>query len=481
MRLNIFTRLRRAGFAFPLAALTALAMFSISEISYREAVTSLDELSLRLAGQLHIQTLWRSLTDAETGQRGYLLTGRTEYLQPYNAALQQVDASLQALDRHYAADPLARPVLAEVKRLSEQKLSELATGISLHNEGKESAWRELLMTNIGQEKMDGIRSASKRLLDIESGKLDAGRRGVYQTLMLNRIGVMAMTALSLLALFMYLRQTHALEAQRAEQQRALQAERDFLETEVDRRTEQLTELARHLQTAREDERNRLARDLHDELGALLTAAKLDVARLKSRLGLLTPEATDRLTHLNETLNSGIALKRRIIEDLRPSSLSNLGLVAALEILTREFSERSGVEVRCQFVPVRLKPSAELMVYRLVQEALTNIAKYASATRVDVTLGMRGGRVEVSVHDNGVGFDPRTRSAGHGLLGMRYRVESEGGRMVLVSAPGKGTKLDARLPEHVTSAAAPGPAAAAPASAATVSAAAAPAATPSSAA
>ena len=88
--------------------------------------------------------------------------------------------------------------------------------------------------------------------------------------------------------------------------------------------------AQHLQTIREDERSRLARELHDELGALLTAAKLDVARLKSRLGgTASADAAERLAHLNEALNGGIALKRRIIEDLRPSSLSNLGLVAAL--------------------------------------------------------------------------------------------------------------------------------------------------------
>ena len=447
MPLKPMARLRRSGLAFPLAALAALIMFVISELSYREAASSLDEVGEMENSRLHIQTLWRSLIDAETGQRGYLLTGRKEYLQPYNLAQQQVEGTLRRLAEHHGDDATATPLIGEMKSLSAQKLSELSTGIELYDQGREEAWRELLLTNIGQEKMDAIRAASKRLLDFESVKIAAGREGVYQTLMLNRIGVLAMTALSLLALFMYLRQTRALEAQRVAQQSALQAERDFLETEVDRRTEQLTELARHLQTAREDERNRLARDLHDELGALLTAAKLDVARLKSRLGLLTPEATDRLTHLNETLNSGIALKRRIIEDLRPSSLSNLGLVAALEILTREFSERSGIEVRCSLEVVKLLASAELMVYRLVQEALTNVAKYAGATRVDVTLATRDQRVEISVHDNGVGFDPATRSAGHGLLGMRYRVESEGGRMLLTAGAGKGTRLDASLPQH----------------------------------
>ena len=114
-----------------------------------------------------------------------------------------------------------------------------------------------------------------------------------------------------------------------------------LEQEVAARTAQLTELAQHLQTVREDERSRLARELHDELGALLTAAKLDVARLKSRLGAsAAPRLAERLAHLNDALNGGIALKRSIIEDLRPSSLSNLGLVAALEILAARVRRRA---------------------------------------------------------------------------------------------------------------------------------------------
>jgi signal transduction histidine kinase len=246
---------------------------------------------------------------------------------------------------------------------------------------------------------------------------------------------------------MYLRQTTALVRQREEQRRLVQMERDQFEREVLLRTAQLTELARHLQTVREDERHHLARELHDELGALLTAAKLDVARLKSRLGVVSAEVAERLQHLNDGLNSGIALKRRIIEDLRPSSLSNLGLVAALEILVREWGQRSEIEVDAEFEPVRLRPTAELTVYRLVQEALTNVTKYARATEVQVRLMTIDGRVRVSVRDNGVGFDvDAPRSSAHGLLGMRYRLETEGGRLVMQSAPGQGTLIQADLPE-----------------------------------
>jgi len=447
MSVKLLSRVRGSPFAFPLAALAALAMFLISESSYQQASSTLDSLGLQGEARTTIQQLWRSLTDAETGQRGYLLTGRKEYLKPYNEGIAQANEALGRLLEYYRADPYTADLMKRVQLASRNKLSELSETLKLHDDGKEGAWQELMLSNIGQEQMDTVRSLSAELLKFETARVSIGRASVTQTLLLNRIGVTAMTALSLLALFMYLRQTSALVRQRDEQRRVVQAERDQLEIEVARRTDQLTDLARHLQTVREDERMRLARELHDELGALLTAAKLDVARLKSRLGTLTPEVAERIQHLNEALNNGIALKRRIIEDLRPSSLSNLGLVAALEILVAEWSERTEITVERDLSPVQLRPSGELTVYRMVQEALTNITKYAKASRVQVRLASESGTARVSVRDNGVGFDTRApRSSAHGLLGMRYRLESENGRMVLSSTPGQGTLIEAELPE-----------------------------------
>ena len=445
--LKLLPLLRGSKFTFPLAALAALGMFVISESSYQQAAARFEQLSTQGTARTTIQTLWRSLTDAETGQRGYLLTSRKEYLKPYENAQVQVAQSLAWLNEYYSAEPETQALMTQVQNAADNKLAELAETNRLHDEGKEEAWRDLVLSNIGAEQMDAVRSNSEKLLAHETLKVTEGRTSVLQTLMINRIGVTAMAAVSLLALFMYLRQTTALVRLREAQRRIAQAERDQFEREVVRRTAQLTELARHLQTVREDERNHLARELHDELGALLTAAKLDVARLKSRLGALTPEVAERIQHLTEGLNSGIALKRRIIEDLRPSSLSNLGLVAALEILVREWGERSEIGVDSDFQPVQLRPSGELTVYRLVQEALTNINKYAKASKVQVRLAAEDGQVLVTVRDNGIGFDIEApQVSAHGLLGMRYRLETEGGRLLLKSSPGHGTVIEAHLPE-----------------------------------
>jgi signal transduction histidine kinase len=237
------------------------------------------------------------------------------------------------------------------------------------------------------------------------------------------------------------------------QQQRTQHETGRLEALVRERTAQLTELAQHLQTAREDERQRLARDLHDELGALLTSAKLDAARIRSRLAAPVPligEAQERLTHLATTLDQVIAVKRRIAEDLRPSALSHLGLVATLEILAREFTRSSGVLAHCALQPVPLASAAELTAYRLVQEATTNIAKHAHASNVWLTLRLADGQVLLEVRDDGSGFDTTMppRSA-YGLVGMRYRVEAEHGTLAVVAAPGRGTTIRVTLPPRPT--------------------------------
>ena len=251
----------------------------------------------------------------------------------------------------------------------------------------------------------------------------------------------------LLAFYMYLRQTRALLGSEQREKESLQRERDQLDLQVRERTVNLAELATHLQNVREDERGHLARELHDELGALLTAAKLDVARLKSRLGTIQPEVAERIAHLISTLNSGIALKRRIVEDLRPSSLSHLGLVASLEILTREFEERSGLSITTDLEEVVLSGSAQLTIYRLVQESLTNMGKYAEATQAVVSLQNMDSYITIEVHDNGKGFETdQVAASSHGLSGMRHRVEAAGGRLTVISTPGVGTQISAVLPK-----------------------------------
>jgi signal transduction histidine kinase len=254
--------------------------------------------------------------------------------------------------------------------------------------------------------------------------------------------------LGLLALGMAWRRARAQQRLRRQVQQQARNETDRLEALVQQRTAELEKLAQHLQTAREDERHRLARDLHDELGALLTSAKLDVARIRPRLAAADPhgDALQRLQHLGGTLDQVIALTRRIAEDLRPSSLAHLGLVPTLEILARDFARTKGITVHGALQPVPLGPAAELTAYRVVQESLTNVGKHAGASQVWLTLRTQDGQALLAVRDDGRGFDSRAaRSSAHGLVGMRCRVQAERGLLRVDSQPGRGTHIAVTLP------------------------------------
>lgn len=459
--MNVFSIVKSSRYAFPLACVAAVTMIFISEGSYWQSVRTLDAVGTMATARVNIQGLQRSLVEAETGQRGYLLTGRTEYLQPYREALVALDDTFLALEAHYGDASQPRDLLRHLRLLTDTKLAELAVTMRLHDEGRLEASKELLLSDIGKEKMEAIRATGAALLGYESKRVLAARHDLYRTLLISRIGISTLSAVCLLALLMYFRKSAALDLKQREIERVVEAERDRLEIEVVNRTAELTELARHLETAREDERRLLARELHDELGALLTSAKLDAARIKSRLlKSETPadEALTRLAHLVETLNSGIALKRRIIEDLRPSALTSLGLVPTLEILAQEYSESAGLPVHCQLSAVSLSASADLVIYRVVQEALTNIGKHADASEIWITLETiqdpdGSAWVRATVRDDGVGFDSSmsTRST-HGLVGMRFRLEAEGGKLSVHAASGKGCMVEMRLPGQVADAA-----------------------------
>jgi len=435
----------RIALSLTLATLAALVLIGINEAGFRESSRALEDIGEAQRARLALNELLQDVVNAETGQRGYLLTGEVRYREPYDKAVTQVGGNLAALRQIYASRPDER---ARAERLADhvaRKLAEMDVSIRLRERGSEDAWKFVLTTDVGREEMNAIRTEANELIAITNRSLMVGQVQISKSLGLARLGIALVALAGLFAFWLYLRQTHALRLAGERQQEALQHERNALEAEVTERTATLAELATHLQDVRESERGFLARELHDELGSLLTAAKLDVARLKSRLAD-SPDASQRLQHLTELLNSGIALKRRIIEDLRPSSLSNLGLVASLEILGREFADRSGISVEMALEPVTLDESRQLTVYRMVQECLTNIGKYAQATEATIVLKNYDNHVIVEVSDNGKGFDVNNvRPTTHGLAGMRHRVQAADGKLTVASTVGQGTRLSAMLP------------------------------------
>ena len=441
-----WTNIRKIAVSLTIAIIAAVLMVSINEAGYTRSIQALDVLTKTQSNRAKINALMQQMLDAETGLRGYLLTGEERYLTPYNTASEAINGTMDDLRRIFIMDPAALVTFTPLARQVERKMNEMDLSLRLYKQGNNEAWRFVMFTDAGMENMDAIRNYSKTLLDNIDQQARSNLSDIEQTLSLSRIGIATVTALGILGFFMYLRQASALQQSHQREQEIQREERNRLEEVVRDRTATLTELATHLQQVREDERAHLARELHDELGSLLTAAKLDVARLKSKIDTSAPEIAERITHLVATLNSGIALKRRIIEDLRPSSLSNLGLTTALEILTREFGERSGIDVESNLEQVDLPESTQLTVYRVVQESLTNIGKYAKAGHVIVTVHNYPTYVAVQIQDDGQGFELASmRPNSHGLAGMKHRVEAAGGRLTVASEPNKGTTISAVIP------------------------------------
>ena len=371
-----------------------------------------------------------------------MLTGRDAYLEPYTEMDRQFEPLLEQVQLMANVYPEQRDKLKALDEATRRKKSEMLEVLNRFQSGHPSSAMDLTLTEIGRENMVRINEIADQLRQEETEAYN--RVATLRTVLRywSRIGIAGLVLLCVAAVFAVLR----LVGERERYLALLSAERDKLEVEVDRRTSELTDLAQHLQRVREDERGHLARELHDELGGLLTSAKLDIARVKKRVSDSGPEVAERIQHLTQMLDGVIALKRRIIEDLRPSSLANLGLQRTLEIQCSEFAQRSEIDVQAEIADLELEPERALAVYRLVQEALTNIAKYAQASEVRVRLLRDGACARVQVQDNGCGFDPtQVRAGSHGLAGMRFRMRSCGGDLALRTVPGQGTTIEASLP------------------------------------
>ena len=225
-------------------------------------------------------------------------------------------------------------------------------------------------------------------------------------------------------------------------------ERREAEEALERSYRELRELSRVMNEVREAERTRVARELHDELAQWLTALKMDIAWLSARLPAGDRGVLDRTERMKKVVDTTVASVRRIAADLRPVMLDDLGLVPSIEHLLQAVAERANLAVTLD-VPADgfdFRDPLATSVYRMVQEALTNVARHAGATAVSVTLEREGSTLLVRVTDNGVGLRPPTgHRKSYGLLGIRERAQTLGGEARIYSPPEGGTVVEIRIP------------------------------------
>jgi PAS domain S-box-containing protein len=215
--------------------------------------------------------------------------------------------------------------------------------------------------------------------------------------------------------------------------------------------DELRELSARVQEAREEEKTRIARELHDELGQLLTALKMDLAWLRERLPAQERALAERAASMSGLLDRTVSSSRRIASDLRPLMLDDLGLADAAQWLVEDFGKRSGIRLELRAAPTEalgaLSKGAATAVYRAIQESLTNIARHSGAKNAWIVMAQEDGSLQIEIEDDGrgIGEGDMAKASSLGLKGMRERVAYYGGSLEVGPAPRGGTRLRLRVP------------------------------------
>lgn len=429
-------------------AAISMVVLAISELAFTEIESSRSAAAQVSDARTHLVQLRESLMQAESSQRGYLITADDRYLKPFDGAVEHARTALGELQRVAALLPQLRDPLQALQPLVDEKIDEMRLTVHYTQQGNRIDAVQIVVSGKGIGLMEGIIQRSQdqlRALDLLNNQRTEDINRIF---LMQRIGVGLIVFLNLVFLSILgvrtVRHFYDREQHRAELARQAQA----LEQLVAERTEELSSLSTYLQTSTEREKGRLARDLHDELGGILTAAKIDASWLEGFSSNTEPEMQQRMRRLSASLDEAVEVKRRVIENLRPSLLDHLGLAAAVEWYVQETCQKADVHCEVQ-VPETMDPippELSIAVYRIVQESLTNAVKYAQASTIFVDLKQSAGMLELRVADDGVGiadFEPQHMT--HGIAGMRQRARSLGGSFSLRTAAGEGTVVMAVFP------------------------------------
>lgn len=309
----------------------------------------LSQANLSITDSLEIQAVTSQIlalvSDAETAQRGFLLTARREYLEPYIAALPKIDPKLKSLRDLTAEDAMQQERLSRLSKLIGEKFAELEATLAVHKGKGSRAAQELIDTDVGRRTMNEIRQVIGQMQEAERAELIARTAQWNEDVASSRFGLTVITALSLVLIIMVYFLTRRDIVLRERVRRTLERQVHARTAELSERTSELFELSSNLQRVQETEKSKLARDIHDELGSILVSVRMDISWAYGRMKNADPAAAGKLARAIQTLDDGVQIKRRIIEDLRPTLLDNLGLGAAISWHAQHVCDQAGV--RCE--------------------------------------------------------------------------------------------------------------------------------------
>jgi signal transduction histidine kinase len=374
--------------------------------------------------------------ESESSQRGYLLTREKTYLGPYATGRQSTVELLDRLiPRYQQRDQAEVQVLQTVKAMLTAKYLEMDRTIALIQSGDSRAAFRLVTSDVGLEAMIRIRSDLEALRTRERSRIyDGIAQWNEQVASLKRFGQLS-TGFTLALLIAV-----GLLATREIRRRDIATKE--LEEEVSLRTAELRDLSEHMLRIAEVEKSSLARELHDELGGLLVAMRMDFSQLRRRVQLPDAAAEERWARIDAGLKAGVELKRRVIEELRPTLLDNMGLVVALRWQAEQSCQQGNIKLITHLPEAEpeLSNDAAIAVFRTVQEALANVLKHARASEVRLVMAVSGDQAIITVEDNGIGLPEGAagRAGSHGLKQMRFRMQAIRGSCEVENGPVRGT-------------------------------------------
>ncbi len=381
--------------------------------------------------------------DMESEGRGYMLTLDSRFLTPYADATRRVEKSLADLQTTYSKLPDKDAQIRQINELVTQKNPIIKSTLDTAQFTKAgSEFSKQTSTIEGLLWMRQMRSMIEQLRDEERSRLyDSTERWQRKHQLIGIINVASATlsaTLLVLVGFFISREIYRRHVAVTE-----------LDKLVEQRTKEISELSTHLQNVTEREKSQLARELHDELGGLLLSIKMDLSQLAKKFDVNSPEIKDRWQRIQSAISAGVELKRRVIEELRPTLLDNMGLIAALRWQAEQTCIRAGVELHAFFPEnePNLNTDISIAIFRVAQEAFINLVKHSRATAVTIVLKTTERELNLTIEDNGVGIDSPTKppSGSHGLLSMKHRMHAIGGSFQIGRIAPQGTRVVVSVP------------------------------------
>lgn len=408
---------------------------------------------------LTLQTLKTNLHKAESSQRGYLITHRDVYIFPFNQALDDARANIeviedtlsQAADVERQAEKLSW--LKTISASLEAKASEMKVTVRLSEAGNAKEAKQVMNLDQGIYDMVRIMDYSNKLIKSQTADLDDMIKARKDTISFARLSLLTGALILIVLMVLVIKQLLAEIVIKSELQLRLAKENETYELRAQQQSKLLRSLALDYQADVERERQKLSRELHDELGSIFTATKMDVAWAIKKLKGVEPkdiaqDVENKLRKTSRYIDQGINYQRHIVQELHPAMLSTFGFWEALTSLIEDAAERNQWELTLNLPDknTQINETIGLVAYRIVQETLNNANKYAKATEVSVHLIADEKYLKLEISDNGIGVDMKALNTNtHGLSGMRHRVLAIGGHFEILSELGEGVLTRALIP------------------------------------